>query len=51
MFAIFLLFLANIHPPNLFRVLPMPLVNLEKFFVGAIHAILSIFYLEKQSKE
>jgi hypothetical protein len=30
MFAIFLVFLANIHPPKPIQVLPMPMVNLEK---------------------
>ncbi len=30
MFAIFLMLLANIHPPKPVQILPMPVVNLEK---------------------
>jgi hypothetical protein len=30
MFAIFLMLLANIHPPKPIQILPMPMVNLEK---------------------
>jgi len=30
MFVIFWVLLANIHPPKLIRILPMPVVNLEK---------------------
>jgi len=51
MFVIFLVLLANIHPPKPIQVLAMPVVNLKKFFVGVVHAILSIVYLETQSKE
>jgi hypothetical protein len=48
---IFLVFFTNMHPPKLIRILPMLMVNLEFFFVGTVHAILFIAYLEKQSKE
>jgi hypothetical protein len=51
MFAIFWVLLANIHPPKLISFLPMLVVNQGKVFVGAIHAILSIVYLEKQNKK
>jgi hypothetical protein len=51
MFGIFLVFLADIYPPKPIRILPMPMVNLKNIFVGVVHAILSIAYLEKQSKE
>jgi hypothetical protein len=60
MLAIFLVLLANIHPPKPIQILLMSMVNLEKchvsgqsreVFVGTIHAVFSITCLDKQSKE